>query len=539
MKKSTLFMIVSVVLALTLSLGGTLAYLTDTDYDTNVMVLGNIDIEQHETGRDGKDFQQNQMLLPLVDFTSAKDDNGFRTAENYINKIVTVENVGNHAAYVRTFIALPLYTYEGQDIEAAYDNVLHFNGYPKGYGINTDNAQHKGASRVPQADGTYIEVENQWSWGNSTTAPVWPGNVKDGWNKFITKINDKDYEVYVVTHLTALEPNATTAPNLVGLYLDSNVDFNGDYYTYEGKKIAGLKPGTVEVLVATQAVQYDSGWGDAFNALNTAFYVPAADKHPWTDEAVAKQPISVNNAEELKAALATEAKDITVILNADVTYDVAAWDNNAMGGSITEEINIIGNGNTLTFEQKDSDWDNVVTNNGAKLVLTDVKVTSSGYNDGPWNRHDINFACDVVMNNVTSDKAFAFKAGAVLNNVTISDANTSDTYAIWIQPNGQTVSLDNCVIDMIACTDGRGIKIDEQYVDAPAKVTLNVANTVFKTEEKSAILVKSVAGADITLNNVDISAVAADSVNPVWVDEASAAYADLVTVTGGSKIVEP
>ena len=136
-------------------------------------------------------------------------------------------------------------------------------------------------------------------------------------------------------------------------------------------------------------------------------------------------------------------------------------------------------------------------------------------------------------------KIRAFKAGATLNNVKINDANTSDTYAIWIQPNGQTVTLDGCTIDMLACTDGRGIKIDEQYVDAAQKVTLIVKNTTFKTEEKSAILVKSVAGADITLENVDISGVAADSTNVVWVDEASVAYADLVTVIGGSKILEP
>lgn len=140
---------------------------------------------------------------------------------------------------------------------------------------------------------------------------------------------------------------------------------------------------------------------------------------------------------------------------------------------------------------------------------------------------------------MTSDKALAFKSDATLTNVTIADANTSDTYAIWVQPNGQKVVLDGCTIDMLECTDGRGLKIDEQYVDTPAKVTLKVSDTKFRTEEKSAILVKSAAGADITLSNVDIAEVAADSTNPVWVDEASAAYADLVVVTGGSKIVEP
>lgn len=539
MKKSTLFMIVSVVLALTLSLGGTLAYLTDTDYDTNVMVLGKVDIEQHETDSEGNTFQDGQMLLPIVGSAKDVDDRGYPTPSNYIDKIVTVENKSDSVkAYARTLIAIPVYTYEGQETGAAYDNVLHWNGYSQG---DNDAAGYPIADQYLTWDedqGTQIhDAENQWSWGVDKDAKVWPGN-NGKWNNVYAKINDKLYEVVVATHVTPLEPGARTAPSLTGVYLDCNVDYDNDngYYTYEGKEITGLEFGqNVEVLVLTQAVQYDSSWGDPWTALNTAFgEITVANVVEWFDATA----VTVSTNEELKSALTADQEKITVILKDDLTYDVAAWNKNAMGGSITEEINIIGNGNTLTFEQKDSDWNNVVTNNGAELVLTDVNVTNSGHNDGPWNRHDINFACDVAMNNVTSDKAFAFMAGAVLNNVTISDANTSDTYAIWIQPNGQTVSLDNCVIDMLACTDGRGIKIDEQYVGAPAKVTLNVANTVFKTEEKSAILVKSVAGADITLNNVDISAVAADSTNPVWVDEASAAYADLVTVTGGNKIVE-
>ncbi len=237
------------------------------------------------------------------------------------------------------------------------------------------------------------------------------------------------------------------------------------------------------------------------------------------------------------AVTATD-KEIIVKLDADVTYEVAAWANDAMGGEKTEKITIIGNGHTITFNQTNSDWNNIVTN-GAVLAIHNAHITNSGHNNGPWNRHDLNFACDVELTNVTSDKAIALKAGGTLTNVTINDANTSDTYALWIQPNGQTVTLDGCVIDMIDCSDGRGIKIDEQYVGSPEKVTLNVSNTVFKTEEKSAILVKSVAGAAINLSNVDITEVAADNTNPVWVDEASAAYADLVVVTGGTKIVEP
>ena len=252
-------------------------------------------------------------------------------------------------------------------------------------------------------------------------------------------------------------------------------------------------------------------------------------------------PELIEDNAELKDALTADVKDIVVTLTNDVTWDVAAWAQNAMGGASTETITINGNGYTINFNQTNSDWNNITAGDGIVLTINDAKVTNSGYNDGPWNRHDLNFACEVVMNNVTSDKAMAFKNSATLNNVTIDDANTSDTYAIWVSPRteGQTITLNNCVIDMLDCTDGRGIKIDNQYVNAADEklVTLNVSNTTFKTEEKSAILVKTTKGAKVNLSNVDI-AKTLDPLHAVWVDDAAAAAYDLVTVTGGEKVLE-
>ena len=272
---------------------------------------------------------------------------------------------------------------------------------------------------------------------------------------------------------------------------------------------------------------------DGYQAAETAAGV-------W--EVVPEGKEYVANNEELKAALTQDEEFIIVELSNDVTYDVAAWANDAMGGASTKTITINANDNTITFNNTNSDWNNIVTANNAKLIINNAKITNAGYNDGPWNRHDLNFACEVEMNNVVSDKAMAFKAGATLNNVTINDPNTSDTYAIWVQPKGQTVTLNNCTIDMAACSDGRGLKIDNQYLAAAeeGKVTLNVAGTKFITEEKSAVLVKSTVGAIVNWGaGNDIAEVAADNVNAVWVDEAAAAYADLVTVTGATKIVEP
>ena len=94
MKKSTLLMVMGLLMALVIGVTGTMAYLTDTDSDVNVMVMGNVDIEQHENDRDGNEFEQNQTLLPIVGSAADKDENGYPAPDNYIDKIVTVENTG-------------------------------------------------------------------------------------------------------------------------------------------------------------------------------------------------------------------------------------------------------------------------------------------------------------------------------------------------------------------------------------------------------------------------------------------------------------
>ena len=263
------------------------------------------------------------------------------------------------------------------------------------------------------------------------------------------------------------------------------------------------------------------------------------------------QTFNVSSQAEFEDALAKAAgqdhiQHLVINLNADVTLDVTAWQTLAIGNKNTKDITINGSKSraageyyTLTFNHKNSDWNNIVTN-GAKLILESLNITNSGYGatDAPWNRHDLVFNCEVEMNNVVSLNAIALKANAKIEYTTINDDHTGSSYAVWIQPNGQTVTIDNCTIDSTGAGDGRGIKIDEQYVDAPEKVILNVSNTKFVTESKAAILVKSKAGAEVNASNLDIAGVAADTVYAVWVDEDAAAYYDLVKVTGAQVRLE-
>ena len=518
--KKAVAIVLTFAIAMSMGIAMTVAYFTDTEEEVNVMTVGNVNVEliEQQRNEDGSalvPFEDGKALTPIVGSAQGdKDEWGMPEIKNYVDKIVYAKNIGAEEAYMRILVAIPA-VLEDTVASGASGNALHWN-----FGNRLDK-----------------EGDSTWNIG------AWQVAGNPFFDEFGTGTNSEDsvvidgveYNVYEFLSKEAYKKGEETAAPIVGFYLDEKVDYDDEtekYYMGDVEINYDFSKG-VNIPVILQAVQAD-GFADAAAAFTAAF--PEKIGTYFTDTIAASD--AATDADFEDAVKDPDAKNIIVELTEDVTYDVAAWQDEAMGGEKTDKIIIYGNGHKITFNHKGSDWDNIVTN-GAKLVINDAVITNSGYNNGPWNRHDLNFACDVELNNVTSDKAMAFKANAKLTNVTISDANTSDTYAIWVQPNGQTVELDGCTIDMLDCTDGRGLKIDEQYVAAPEKVTLVVKDTTFKTEEKSAILVKSVAGADITLENVDISGVAADSTNEVWVDEASTAYADLVTVAGGTKILEP
>ncbi len=286
MKKSTLIMILSLVLAVAIGVGSTLAYLQDTDADVNVMTLGSVYITQNEQERDadGKlvPFTPNKPAYPAVyeEIHWAPDGEGADvngteykvfddSIKNVIDKIVTVTNTGKSDAYVRTIVAIEAPDYDPNDL-------IHVN-------VNAD-----------------IEYT---AW-----APVDIGGVK--------------YVYSVFTYPEALAPQETSVPSLVQLFLDKKAK-NEDIEKF-GE--------TWEVLVISQAVQTmgfedseDENETAANEALDAAFGVTdAANVKTWfegIDEddigspgedwinnnpptAVPEDANTIANQEELAAALA-------------------------------------------------------------------------------------------------------------------------------------------------------------------------------------------------------------------------------------------
>ena len=251
--------------------------------------------------------------------------------------------------------------------------------------------------------------------------------------------------------------------------------------------------------------------------------------------------VEIKTAADLAAALTANKENIYVILGNDIDLPISSLGQQTggsgeykLGGEDTKNITIDLNGFKLNITT--NYWSGIgAKNDDARILIQNGTMTSSQAT-GTWNSYDVTFAnCNYAIENVVFEKAIAFtNANKVveLKNVTIKESH--DYYAMWISAEGQTVNIDNLVVN----SAGRGIKIDEQYVSSPEKVTLNVVDATFKTAKKAAIVVKSVAGADITLSNIDITGVAEDKEFAVWVDEDSEAYANMVSVTGAYVKVE-
>ena len=275
--KKIIAMILVIALTAAISVGATMAYLTDTDEDVNVMTLGNVKIEQHEyervvdangdpvLGTEGVDFDANYGIsqsYKLQPFTQAKpaypavytkgttawdefqqlwnqigapgsNDLFDDSMKNVIDKFVFVENTGKSDAYYRTIIAIEI-------PEGLSANAIHtsFNGTTR-FDYNSDEDGAQDASKA---------------------------------NKFFTEIDGVRYVIYTATYTQVLTPGEISRPSLLQVFLDPAV-------TNEDCALFG---NTWEILAVTQAVQ-TAGFADAQTALDTAFGAITTTNHPWID----------------------------------------------------------------------------------------------------------------------------------------------------------------------------------------------------------------------------------------------------------------
>ena len=250
----------------------------------------------------------------------------------------------------------------------------------------------------------------------------------------------------------------------------------------------------------------------------------------------------ISNADQLAAALTSDAAQIAVTLNADIDLPISDLGQQTggsgeykLGGENTESILIDLNNHTLNLTT--SYMSKLGAKNDDAVFTIQNGTMTSSTTGGTWDIYDLTFAnCNYKIEDVVFEKSIAFtndNRTVTMNDVTINEQN-GDYYAMWISAVGQNITIDGLTLTSI----GRGIKIDEEYVNNPAKVTLNISNSKFTTASKAAIMVDSKEGAEINVTNVDISKVAADPVFTVWIDEDAKDYEDKVIVNGAMVRIE-
>lgn len=257
MKKKITALCLCVALLAVAVVGASLAYFTDTDNATNTFTVGNVAINLIEQERDGKGglkaFENGKKLSPIVGSAQGeKDDYGMPTAKNYVDKMVTIQNTGTEAAYIRAYFAIPAALDDGYETFNAGLNTLHFN-----FGNKVVNGV------ISSTEG----VEWQWTHGSK-------------WNYFETTIGNIKYNVYYADYYKALDPKTTTEQLVQGVYLDKSFDMkDGKAYAF-GKELTvdeGWNWNEISCPVFAVACQAD-GFDNAADAITAAF---GANYNPW------------------------------------------------------------------------------------------------------------------------------------------------------------------------------------------------------------------------------------------------------------------
>lgn len=471
--KKVLLMCTAYVLVAALAIGGTIAYLRDSDSDVNVMTLGNVSIRQNEEQRvdpskngtlteaDIEDFEQAKPIYPYVDVNlngAMGDDyeeitfpngqtNKLFIGDNAIDKLVSVTNTGKTDAYVRTIIAL----------EAPTDKIdLSFN--------STDWKMDKTASSYS------IEVDG----------------VK--------------YDLFVCEYKNVLKPGETTPYSLMQIILDGTAT-NEDAAAYGN---------TYDVLVLSQAVQ-TAGFDSAAVALDTAFGKPSEKAAEWFGGITVPTGAGYNGSfvpapEGAVLVNGTDKAAVLAAIEAAQPGDVVALtEDTTIAGSaayqkliINKNITLNLNGKTLTTE---CGWGGIDLKNGASIVNGTINHTGNTAAIKAFQAGKI----ENVIINVT-ETAGKIKGGIVvqegagcyvgsIKNVTINGAtNGIETYRCGDRTGLAIGSMENVTINAIDtgislsapigevknCTI-KGAKIGvNAYLYGPYSVTADFINCVIE-----------------------------------------------------------
>lgn len=179
--KKVLTLVLVVALTATVAIGGTLAYLTDRDNETNVFTMGKVDIKLNEV------FNQGEKLVPNIK----------------VQKEVSITNTGDNDAWVWYTITYP----KALDLTPSGKTIL-WTGFAT---ENHDNAGYEGAN----------DSEAEWLI-EYTSAPYLQDVIIDG----------VEMVQFTVLYQPQLAPGVETPVSLECLYFDKAIDVDADGNLY-------------------------------------------------------------------------------------------------------------------------------------------------------------------------------------------------------------------------------------------------------------------------------------------------------------------
>ena len=185
MKKKILTLCLVVALAATAIIGGTLAYFTDTDTETNVFTAGDIKIDIEEI------FPEDELMPGTA-------------TDNNLQKEVYVKNTGSNDAYMWIEVLIPAALDTPED---ASQNDLHFNYY----------------DTYKDSEGNLVVCSSAVAMANGYTGPEYVINeVYMG----TTDVEGVSYNRYLhyTENDTAKENDGKTAALLAQVYMDKDIE---------------------------------------------------------------------------------------------------------------------------------------------------------------------------------------------------------------------------------------------------------------------------------------------------------------------------
>lgn len=243
-KKNLILTLTAVMLAFAIGVGGTIAYFTSTDEETNTFTLGNVKIDLKEIFD-----EQNAVLRP-----------GSQTT-NKIEKKVWIENTGTENAYVWYEWYIPT-ELDSTDGSTGTNNVLHVNSNGNSWDKYRENSKYWTADQTKA-----LPLEQTWDHDPEVELKKNVG--PEGYFEQVD-IDGVLYNKYVVLYHGVLAAGEKTTVAMNGAYLDSKVDNavdeNGNtYYTINGDRINFDFAEGVNIIVKAYGIQAQ-GFNDVYAA---------------------------------------------------------------------------------------------------------------------------------------------------------------------------------------------------------------------------------------------------------------------------------